>query len=99
MDNSTQKSEVMAGTPSPERHGSLTIDPNDFEVRCILGTPCAVCGLISHILRKGGMVIEQKAEVEQATVIVWMLRKYAEQGMRWKTEVDKELKLFNEANT
>lgn len=66
-------------------------DEINGELLAILGRPCFMCGGIADVMRKTGKDIPRKAEMEQAHVLFYLLKLYAEHGERWAEVGDSEL--------
>jgi hypothetical protein len=64
----------------------MTQIPLDDETRWILGRPNFICGPIARDLRRAGHQIDEKAEDEQAAVILWMLNLYLKHGRAWRNK-------------
>lgn len=64
----------------------------DDELAWILGLVCCDCIPFVRVFRSAGVVIQHKAEAEQAFTIDWMLKLYLRHGPDWrevaKTEID-----------
>jgi len=77
---------------------AITFDPDDPEIRWILGQPCFMGAPIVEILRLDGHDIPRRAEHEQAAFIIWAIRKYQQHGACWKADADKELREIKKLN-
>lgn len=64
------------------------------DLALILGTPNFRCGPLAEILRRGGQVIEHKAEAEQAAVLWWLLGHYFAHGEGWQKAAMAELGIW-----
>jgi len=69
---------------------TLTIPINPTTL-WIMGRPNFWCAGIAPALRLGGYKIPEKAEVEQAAVICWLLKHYQKYGEDYLTKADEEL--------
>lgn len=58
----------------------VRLPPLNEQVKDILGRPNFTLGHIARRLREQGMMIEEKAEDDQACVIYWMLELYVKFG-------------------
>lgn len=76
----------------------MKIELNE-ETKEILGMVCFRAGPIAHLMVKAGIPVDKKAEVEQATVIHWLLNLYLEHGSGWRKKAAEQLGLWQEAAT
>ena len=58
----------------------------------IMGRPNFACGKIAHRMREMGFEVAEKAEEEQALVILAMLEFYKEFGKDWSDKMNEFLK-------
>lgn len=74
----------------------ITLPPAiDEDMIAILGMPNFQAGPIAHIWRdEGGATIPHKSEAEQAFVIHWLLKLYAEHGSGWRKHAADKLHQF-----
>lgn len=66
--------------------------PLNDETRWILGRPNFWCYSVAQVLRQDGHEIETKSEVEQASVIHWLLNLYLKHGDDWRGAAQLETK-------
>lgn len=96
--------EILAALRSPGPNASLVADlekamehsplpPIDGDLINILGRPNFTCGPIAVMLRGLGWEIERKAEVEQATVLHWLLGLYLVNSKTWPDDAGAYLQL------
>jgi hypothetical protein len=67
-------------------------------LRQVLGLMCFQCGPIAAVLRRGGYMIKERAEDEQAGVMHHCIHLALQHGDQWQQALGRELKAILEAN-
>lgn len=78
--------------PEGTNFSALEADRPNEELLNILGLPNFACGQIANGLRRLGWQIAPKAELEQASVLFWMLQLYLKHGEKWRDVGEEILK-------
>ncbi len=99
------------GSPSPRRLEDYddmrkqleaakgAVLPLDDDVKHVLGFLAMDCRPYAEMLRADGVDIPRKIELEQATVLHWMLGYYLKFGAKWRAEAGKYVKAHIEAQS
>lgn len=71
-------------------------DRPDADLIEILGRPCFACINLAMQLRRGGWEIGQRAEDEQAAVLLFTLKHWLADKVNWRENADRELDELDE---
>jgi hypothetical protein len=76
------RADALLSEPALDKMICIPLEMNE-DLEKILGRLCFQCGPVAQVLRQAGHTIKTRAESEQAAVILWLLRLYADHGHKW----------------